>query len=123
MLKKRLRLKKNKEFTYIYRKGSKLKGRYFIIYALRGSKEMKIGFSLSKKVGNAVVRNLYKRRLHEIFKDLLPGMKLNHYVIVASPYIRDAGYQELKDDILTTLEKSDFIVLKEVNGEYNRDTN
>lgn len=123
MLKKRLRLKKNKEFTYIYRKGSKLKGRYFIIYALRGSKEMKIGFSLSKKVGNAVVRNLYKRRLHEIFKDLIPQMKLNHYVIVVSPYIRDAGYQELKDDILTTLEKSDFIVLKEVDGEYNRDTN
>lgn len=84
---------------------------------------MKIGFSLSKKVGNAVVRNLYKRRLHEIFKDLIPQMKLNHYVIVASPYIRDAGYQELKDDILTTLEKSDFIVLKEVDGEYNRDTN
>lgn len=123
MLKKRLRLKKNKEFTYIYRKGSKLKGRYFIIYALRGSKEMKIGFSLSKKVGNAVVRNLYKRRLHEIFKDLIPKMKLYHYVIVASPYIRDADFQELKDDILTTLEKSDFIVLKEVDGEYNRDTN
>lgn len=123
MLKKRLRLKKNKEFTYIYRKGSKLKGRYFILYALKGSKEMKIGFSLSKKVGNAVVRNLYKRRLHEIFKDLIPQMKNNQYVLVASPYIRDAGYQELKEDILTTLEKSDFIVLKEVDGEYNRDTN
>lgn len=123
MLKKRLRLKKNKEFTYIYRKGSKLKGRYFILYALKGSKEMKIGFSLSKKVGNAVIRNLYKRRLHEIFKEILPGMKLNQYVIVASPFIREAGYQELKEDILTTLEKSDFIVLKEVDGEYNRDTN
>lgn len=123
MLKKRLRLKKNKEFTYIYRKGSKLKGRYFILYALKGSKEMKIGFSLSKKVGNAVVRNLYKRRLHEIFKDLIPQMKNNQYVLVASPYISDAGYQELKEDILTTLEKSDFIVLKEVDGEYNRDTN
>lgn len=123
MLKKKLRLTRNKEFTYIYRKGFKLKGRYFTIYALRGSKEMKIGFSLSKKVGNAVIRNLYKRRLHEIFKDLLPGMKLNKYVVVASPYIKDASYQELKEDILTTLEKSDFIVLKEVDGEYNRDTN
>lgn len=123
MLKKRLRLKKNKEFTYIYRKGAKIKGRYFILYALKGSKEMKIGFSLSKKVGNAVVRNLYKRRLHEIFKDLIPQMKLNNYVIVASPFIRDASYQELKEDILTTLEKSDLIVLKEVDGEYNRDTN
>ena len=84
---------------------------------------MKIGFSLSKKVGNAVVRNLYKRRLHEIFKDLIPNMKLKHYVLVASPYIKEASYKELRDDILTTLEKSDFIVLKEVDGEYNRDTN
>ena len=123
MLKKKLRLTKNKEFTYIYRRGMKIKGRYFSIYAIRGSQEMKIGFSLSKKVGNAVVRNLFKRRLHEIFKELIPGMKLNKYVVVASPYIREASYQELKEDIKTTLGKSDFIVLEEVNGEHYRDTN
>ncbi|MDD2370891.1 MAG: ribonuclease P protein component [Firmicutes bacterium] len=123
MLKKDLRLTKNKEFTYIYRKGYKIKGRYFIIYAIRGNKEMKIGFSLSKKVGNAVIRNLYKRRLHEIFGEFLPVMKVNKYVVVASPSINEANYQELREDIITTLEKSDFIVLKEGNSEYNRYTN
>ncbi len=120
MLKKELRLTKNKEFTYIYRRGSKIKGRYFTIHTIKGTKELKIGFSLSKKVGNAVIRNLYKRRLSEIFKEFLPVMKPNKYVIVASPCINEASYQELREDIITTLEKSDFIVLKEVNGEYNR---
>ena len=123
MLKKQLRLTKNKEFTYIYRKGSKIKGRYFIIYALRGSKELKIGFSLSKKVGNAVVRNLYKRRLHEIFREFLPLMKINKYVAVATAFINEANYHELRADIIATLEKSDFTVLKEGNGEHNRYTN
>ncbi len=120
MLKRELRLTKNKEFIYIYRKGCKIKGRYFSIYAIKGSKEMKIGFSLSKKVGNAVIRNLYKRRLHEIFGEFLPVMKLNKYVVVASPYIKEANYQDLREDIMTTLNKSDFFVLKEGNGEYNR---
>lgn len=119
MLKKKLRLTKNKEYSYIYRKGTKLKGRYFSIYAIKGSKEMKIGFSLSKKVGNAVIRNLYKRRLHEIFKDLLPILKTNKYVVVASPYIKEASYEDLKKDISTTLKKSDFIVLEEENSEHN----
>ena len=105
MLKNKLRLKRNKEFSYIYRKGGKIKGRYITIYAIRGSREMKIGFSLSKKVGNAVVRNLYKRRLHEIFKDLIPTMKVRKYVVVASPYIKDASFQELKADVLSTVSK------------------
>lgn len=105
MLKNKLRLKRNKEFSYIYRKGGKTKGRYITIYAIRGSREMKIGFSLSKKVGNAVVRNLYKRRLHELFKDLLPTMKVSKYVVVASPLIKDASFQELKADVLSTVRK------------------
>lgn len=105
MLKNKLRLKRNKEFSYIYRKGGKTKGRYVSIYAIKGSREMKIGFSLSKKVGNAVIRNLYKRRLHEIFKDLLPTMKVSKYIVVASPSIREASFQDLKADVLAAVRR------------------
>lgn len=123
MLKKKLRLTRNKEFSYIYRKGMKIKGRYFALYAIRGNQETKIGFSLSRKVGNAVTRNLYKRRLHEIFKELLPQLKPSKYVLAANPNIREATYLDIREDILETLNKNNLLVPKEENGEHNRHTN
>lgn len=105
MLTKGLRLQKNKEFAYIYRRGSKTRGKYFSIYALHGSREMKIGISISKKVGNAVVRNLYKRRLQHLFREVLGTMKVNKYVVVVNPYIKKATFQDLRADVIETAKK------------------
>ena len=105
MLKKDLRLKRNKDFSYIYRKGSKFKGQYVSIYKLRNYPSIKIGFSLSKKTGNAVVRNLYRRRLQEIFREQLSNIKPNKYVVVGLPNITKASYEELRADVLNLIEK------------------
>lgn len=105
MLRKELRLKRNKDFSYLYRKGIKLKGKYISIYKLRSSSEMKIGFSLSKKIGNAVVRNLYRRRLQEIFREEIGNLAPSKYVVVAFPNIKESSFKDLKEDVLNLIEK------------------
>lgn len=105
MLKKDLRLKRNKDFSYLYRKGAKFKGQYVSIYTLKGYHCVKVGFSLSRKVGKAVVRNLFRRRLQDIFRKELANLRPNKYVVVALPHITKATYEDLEKDIHSLIEK------------------
>ena len=100
MLKKIYRLKKKKEFSYVYLRGEKhiSKCKYVSIYRTPSSK-LSIGFSVSKKIGNAVTRNLYKRRLQHIAKKYLSLLNKGHYIIVANADIKKASFQQLQLDI------------------------
>ena len=73
-------LKRNKEFRHVYRKGqSKATRQLVLVYARAGAKQQKppirVGFSVSKKLGNSVVRNRVKRRLRESFGPMIPCVK------------------------------------------------
>ncbi|AMP21251.1 hypothetical protein AZF37_08940 [endosymbiont 'TC1' of Trimyema compressum] len=99
MLKRIYRLKKKKEFSYVYRKGKKYVGKYVSIYRTPSPK-LSVGFSVSKKIGNAVTRNLYKRRLQHITRKYLPLLGKGNYIIVANAGIKKASFQQLDVDIL-----------------------
>ena len=73
------RLKKRKDFTKTYKKGRSLNGRAVILcYRKTTRPYYRVGFTVSKKVGKAVVRNKVRRRLKEITRlnseAFLPGM-------------------------------------------------
>lgn len=101
MLKKIYRLKKKKEFSHVYRKGKKYisKSKYVSIYRLSSSK-LSVGFSVSKKIGNAVTRNLYTRRLQHIARKYLYLLGKDNYIIIANDGIKKASFQQLDVDIL-----------------------
>ena len=51
-------LKKNRDFQYVYRNGRSFANKYFIMYVLENNQDRNyIGISVSKKVGNSVVRH------------------------------------------------------------------
>ena len=62
-------IKKNSDFQYIYRNGKSYANRLLVMYVVRSGQEANsIGISVSKKVGNSVVRHHVTRLLREIFR-------------------------------------------------------
>ena len=117
-MEKQYRLKKNGAFQYVYRRGHSVACRDLVILFARG-RELKVGFSVSKKVGNAVVRNRIKRRLRECFRPLIGDVKTGLYVIVARPSAAEAAFDELKRDVHYLLKKQGAL-LKHPSEEGNR---
>lgn len=62
-------LKKNSDFQLVFKNGKSKANRYFVMYVLKnGSDKNFIGISVSKKVGNSVVRHRVKRLLKESYR-------------------------------------------------------
>ena len=76
----------------------------------RGNREtcVRVGIVVSKKVGNAVVRNRVRRRLREALKALTVEGKVSKafdLVVIARPVAADADYWKLKDALRYALKK------------------
>ena len=65
----RERIRSDKDFTGLYKSGSRYRGRYFtLVYRPNNLGFSRLGVVASSKVGPAVVRNMVKRRIREIFR-------------------------------------------------------
>ncbi len=107
-------LKKNKEFGFVYRRGKTVPVRDFtLVYAKSRFGGVRVGFSVSKKVGNSVTRNKIRRRLKEALRALLPALS-GHYsiVFVARPCIANADFSGIAAQMKQALSKARII-----NGE------
>ncbi|MGI2328450.1 ribonuclease P protein component [Planococcus sp. YIM B11945] len=95
------RIKKNKEFQTVFKKGKSFANRQFIVYVLKNDQpNFRIGLSVSKKVGNAVTRNRIKRYIRQTFlelgEDLLPNAD---YVIIARQQAATLDFHESKKSL------------------------
>lgn len=62
-------LKKNYEFRRLYTKGKSAVTPYLVVYSLKtGRGRRRVGYTVSTKLGKAVVRNRVRRRLREIYR-------------------------------------------------------
>ena len=80
MLTKQLRMKRNTQFTYVFKKGNAFKGKHLmIIVAPKKYKLPKIGLVVTKKIGKSVVRNHVKRLIRESIRNYVP--QLSHHFL------------------------------------------
>ncbi|ANU09363.1 ribonuclease P [Planococcus antarcticus DSM 14505] len=97
---KHQRIKKNKEFQHIFKKGKSFANRQFIVYVLKGEQtEFRLGLSVSKKVGNAVARNRIKRYTRQTFLELKDDLQPKDYIIIARPQAATLDFHESKKSL------------------------
>ena len=95
-------IKKTREFQKVYRNGKSFANKYLVMYILKNERtENRLGISVSKKVGNSVVRHRLTRLIRESYrlnKDLfIKGIDI---VIVARTGAKDIDYSKVEDALL-----------------------
>lgn len=95
---KKQRLKSNREFRIVYDKGKSFANKYLVMFFIKNSFEYnRVGFSATKKLGKAVVRNKVKRRMKEAYQ-------INNYkveqgydiVFLARVNAKDVKYKDIE---------------------------
>ncbi|EOR23433.1 MULTISPECIES: ribonuclease P protein component [Clostridium] len=102
------RLRKNNEFKLVYRRGRSLANNLLVLYIFNNKKNKtedklpynKVGISVSKKVGNSVVRSRSKRLITESYrlneKDIKKGYD---FVFVARSAIKDKSFFDVEESM------------------------
>ena len=99
---RRCRLGDNKNYRFVYRRGKSVPSRNIVLVHLKG-RDLKIGFSVSGKVGNAVTRNRLRRWMREDVRKLRAQMKCGKYILVARPSLKDVSHEALTRELHSLL--------------------
>ncbi len=102
-------LKKNGEFQYVYKAGKRFGGRGLLLVALKSRYGVRVGFSISKKVGGAVVRNLLKRRLRECIRPLLSELTPCRLVFVVREELKNESFVSMGKTVQYLIRKAGML--------------
>ena len=105
---RRYRLGSNRNYRYVYRRGKSYPSRNLVLIHLKG-RDLKVGFSVSGKVGNAVTRNRVRRWLREDVRRLRFRMKCGKYVFIARQGIADVPHEALTRELNRLLGKAGLL--------------
>ncbi|MGI6182799.1 MAG: ribonuclease P protein component [Candidatus Fimadaptatus sp.] len=87
-------LHRNQQFQYVYRRGKSSGCTHFTLIYLPG-RQLRLGISVSRKVGCAVTRNRIRRLLRENIRLMQHDIKPGQYVLIARPAAAKADYHTL----------------------------
>lgn len=95
---KMYRLRSNMEFKKVYSGGKTYWNRNLVLYLRKNNfNHNRVGYSITKKVGNSVVRNKIRRRMKEIYRLSFSELKGNYDLIfIPKKNVVDISYKELE---------------------------
>ncbi len=101
-MKKSDSLKKNNDFQYIYKTGKSYANKYLVAYVKKnGTASNRIGISVSKKVGNSIVRHRVTRLIRESYRLQEDRFHCGiDIVIVARISTKGISYSEIESALL-----------------------
>ena len=103
---KRLEMvKKNSDFKEIILNGKSIKAKYYNIYYKDIDNKCKFGLAVSKKIGNAVVRNKIKRRVKAIIDKNKKLFSNKNYIIMVKREILNLSFKEMEENLIEMLKK------------------
>ncbi len=103
------RLRKSRDFALVRREGRSWPGRLLVLVARPNGLDLaRFGFSVSKRVGNAVTRNRVKRRLREAARlsDVSPGWDI---LLIARAGADGANYHELERSMTNLFKRAKLL--------------
>jgi ribonuclease P protein component len=108
-------LQKNAAFRHLYACGQRSASHYLVLYFKSNDKASnRLGISVSKKVGNAIIRNRIKRRIKESYRLAEPAVLPGYDFIVVARAAAGAlslktVYNELNRSLLYLLKKHNLL--------------
>ena len=95
-------LKKNMDFQTVYTSGKSYANKYLVMYVLKNNlNKNRIGISVSKKVGNSVIRHRITRLIRESYRlqEEMFNSSLD-IVVIARGTAREVGYKDIESALI-----------------------
>ena len=96
---KEYRIKKNEDFQTIIKDKKSVANRKFVIYYKVNDCHLKVGISVSKKLGNAVVRNKTKRQVRMMVHDVFDKTQKMDFIVIVRNKFLESSYKDNIEDL------------------------
>ena len=95
------RVRKNEDFQSIIKDKKRVANSKFVVYYKKNNLSLlRVGFSVSKKLGKAVVRNKTKRQVRMMAREIFDQSQSMDYIIIVRNKFLESSYEENKKDLL-----------------------
>lgn len=103
---------KNEHFQAVFQRGTSAANKQFVLYSAKqeGQAAFRAGISVSKKIGNAVIRNKVKRLIREAVARLESVIPLGlDLVIIARPGVENMSLEAIEQSLLHVMKRAKVI--------------
>ncbi|WP_027108138.1 ribonuclease P protein component [Lacticigenium naphthae] len=101
-MKKAYRVKKEADFQEVFHQGKSTANRQFVVYVLNkpNQSHFRVGISVGKKIGNAVVRNAVKRKVRQSLSEMKDMLKKDvDFIVIARKPAASMTMNEVKSSL------------------------